>query len=134
VNAREIAQADPPLVLEGTAPRLIDEWQIGPDIWNHVRRAVDDIGKPGQFILTGSTAAAEDVARHSGAGRMSRLAMRPMSLLEAGRSSGGSHCAPCSTGTLPRPNVPAPRFPSWSTGDAHPPGAPIPKLVRRPLA
>ena len=88
VNAREIARADPSLVLEGTAPRLIDEWQIVPDIWNHVRRAVDDIGKPGQFILTGSTAASADSARHSGAGRMSRLAMRPMSLLEAGRSSG----------------------------------------------
>ena len=88
VNAREIARADPSLVLGGAAPRLIDEWQIVPDIWNHVRRAVDDIGKPGQFILTGSTAASEDVARHSGAGRMSRLAMRPMSLLEAGRSSG----------------------------------------------
>ena len=88
VNAREIARADPSLVLEGAAPRLIDEWQIVPDIWNHVRRAVDDIGKPGQFILTGSTAASEDVARHSGAGRMSRLAMRPMSLLEAGHSSG----------------------------------------------
>ncbi len=88
VNAREIARADPSLVLEGAAPRLIDEWQIAPDIWNHVRRAVDDIGKPGQFILTGSTAASEDVTRHSGAGRMSRLAMRPMSLLEAGHSSG----------------------------------------------
>src|ERR1022692_1711526 len=88
VNAREIALADPSLVLEGAAPRLIDEWQIVPDIWNHVRRAIDDIGKPGQFILTGSTAASEDVARHSGAGRMSRLAMRPMGLLEAGRSSG----------------------------------------------
>jgi hypothetical protein len=88
VNAREIARADPSLVLEGAAPRLIDEWQIVPDIWNHVRRAVDDIGRPGQFILTGSTAASDDVARHSGAGRMSRLTMRPMSLLEAGRSSG----------------------------------------------
>jgi hypothetical protein len=87
-NAREIARADPSLVLEGAAPRLIDEWQIVPEIWNHVRRAVDDIGMPGQFILTGSTAASDDVARHSGAGRMSRLAMRPMSLLEAGRSSG----------------------------------------------
>jgi hypothetical protein len=65
VNACEIARADPPLVLEGAAPRLIDEWQIGPDIWNHVRRAVDDIGKPGQSILTGSTAASEDVARHT---------------------------------------------------------------------
>jgi uncharacterized protein len=88
VNAREIARADPSLVLEGAAPRLIDEWQIVPDVWNHVRRAVDDIGQPGQFILTGSTAAAEDSARHSGAGRMSRLAMRPMSLLESGHSTG----------------------------------------------
>jgi hypothetical protein len=88
VNAREVARADPSLVLEGAAPRLIDEWQIVPDVWNHVRRAVDDIGRPGQFILTGSTAASEDSARHSGAGRMSRLAMRPMSLLESGHSSG----------------------------------------------
>lgn len=88
LNARELAHADPSLVLDGAAPRLIDEWQVVPDIWNHVRRAVDDIGKPGQFILTGSTAASEDKARHSGAGRMSRLAMRPMSLLEAGRSTG----------------------------------------------
>jgi predicted AAA+ superfamily ATPase len=88
VNAREVARADPSLVLEGAAPRLVDEWQIVPEVWNYVRRAVDDAGKPGQFILTGSTAASEDTARHSGAGRMSRLAMRPMSLLEAGHSSG----------------------------------------------
>lgn len=114
VNAREIARADPSLVLEGAAPRLIDEWQIVPDVWNHVRRAVDDIGKPGQFILTGSTAASDDAARHSGAGRMSRLAMRPMSLLEAGRSSGSVSLRALLDGTPAR---------------AQRPGSTIPELV-----
>jgi predicted AAA+ superfamily ATPase len=114
VNAREIARADPSLVLEGAAPRLIDEWQIVPDVWNHVRRAVDDIGKPGQFILTGSTAASDDATRHSGAGRMSRLAMRPMSLLEAGRSSGSVSLRVLFDGTPAR---------------AQRPGSTIPELV-----
>ena len=111
MNAREIARADPSLVLQGAAPRLIDEWQIVPDIWNHVRRAVDETGKPGQFILTGSTAAAEDSARHSGAGRMSRLAMRPMSLLEAGRSSGSVSLRALFDGTPARGQRPASTIP-----------------------
>jgi hypothetical protein len=52
--ARAAAEIDPSLILDGRTPRLIDEWQIEPDIWNHVRRAVDDRRRPGQFILTGS--------------------------------------------------------------------------------
>jgi predicted AAA+ superfamily ATPase len=87
--AREAAAIDPSLVLDGAAPRLIDEWQLEPGIWNHVRRAVDDRGKPGQFILTGSAVPADDATRHTGAGRISRLRMRPMSLFEAGYSTGG---------------------------------------------
>ena len=87
-NARRAIAVDPSLVLEGPTPRLIDEWQIEPTIWNHVRRAVDDRGAPGQFILTGSAVPADDVTRHTGAGRLTRLRLRPMSLFETGHSSG----------------------------------------------
>ncbi len=87
-RARAAAAIDPALVLEGEAPRLIDEWQVEPGIWNHVRRAVDDRNEPGQFILAGSSVPADDATRHSGAGRISRLRMRPMSLFESGLSDG----------------------------------------------
>jgi predicted AAA+ superfamily ATPase len=87
-NAREAIAVDPALVLNGPIPRLIDEWQIEPAIWNYIRRAVDERSEPGQFILTGSAVPADDITRHSGAGRIGRLRMRPMSLLEAGRSIG----------------------------------------------
>ena len=82
--ARRAVEVDPALVLDGDVPRLIDEWQIEPEIWNHIRRAVDDRGQPGQFILTGSAVPADDVTRHTGAGRLSRLRMRPMTLFETG--------------------------------------------------
>lgn len=59
-----------------------------PAVWNHIRRAVDDRGESGQFILTGSAVPADEVTRHSGAGRISRLQMRPMSLFESGLSDG----------------------------------------------
>jgi predicted AAA+ superfamily ATPase len=85
-NAREAASVDPALVLAGDMPRLIDEWQVEPAVWNHVRRWVDD--KRGQFILTGSAVPADDATRHTGAARISRLHMRPMSLYETGRSTG----------------------------------------------
>ena len=87
-NARRMIGADPAAVLLGSTPRLIDEWQLEPAIWNHVRREVDRRGAPGQFILTGSAVPADDVARHTGAGRFVRLRMRPLSLYESGRSSG----------------------------------------------
>ena len=86
--ARAMVELDPATVLEGDTPRLIDEWQTEPAIWNHIRRAVDRRGAPGQFILTGSAVPADDVTRHTGAGRLTRLLMRPMSLFEAGRSTG----------------------------------------------
>ena len=88
VNARQAVAVDPALVLAGPKPRLLDEWQIEPAIWNHVRRAVDDLGDPGQFILTGSAVPPDDITRHTGAGRIARLRMRPMSLFELGRSAG----------------------------------------------
>ncbi len=87
-NARQAVDVDPVLVLEGPTPRLLDEWQIEPAIWNHVRRTVDARSAPGQFILTGSAVPADDITRHTGAGRIARLRMRPMSLFEAGRSVG----------------------------------------------
>ncbi len=87
-NMRMAVSLNPDLVLDGATPRLIDEWQLAPAIWNLVRRAADDRRKPGQFILTGSAIPADDVTRHSGAGRFTRLRMRPMSLFEQGRSSG----------------------------------------------
>jgi len=87
-NARQAAAIDPSLILEGEVPRLIDEWQLEPQVWNHVRRAVDDRGSTGQFILTGSAVPSDDVTRHTGAGRFARLMLRPMSLHESGHSTG----------------------------------------------
>jgi uncharacterized protein len=87
-NARQAVGVDPRLVLDGATPRLIDEWQLEPSIWNHIRRAVDDRGEPAQFVLTGSAVPADDVTRHTGAGRITRLRMRPMSLFETGRGDG----------------------------------------------
>ena len=87
-SAREAAELNPRLVLDGDIPRLIDEWQLEPEIWNHVRRAVDERMDPGQFILAGSAQPSDDETRHTGAGRISRLRMRPMSLHELGFSDG----------------------------------------------
>lgn len=87
-TARQAAEVDAGLVLEGEVPRLIDEWQLEPAIWDRVRREVDSRQQPGQFILTGSAVPPDDATRHTGAGRITRLRMRPMSLFEVGRSSG----------------------------------------------
>jgi predicted AAA+ superfamily ATPase len=87
-DARAAAAVSPDLVLQGDTPRLIDEWQVEPRIWNHVRRAVDERKEPGQFILAGSAVPADDATRHTGAGRISRLRLRPMSLFESGASNG----------------------------------------------
>lgn len=86
--ARGAAAVDPALVLEGVTPRLIDEWQLVPTLWNQVRRTVDARGQPGQFILTGSAAPMDEETRHVGAGRITRVRMRPMSLFESRHSTG----------------------------------------------
>ncbi len=85
---RQLAELSPDLVLEGEAPRLIDEWQEIPPLWDAVRHKVDQTAKKGQFILTGSATPNHKGILHSGAGRIARLHMRPMSLYESGDSSG----------------------------------------------
>lgn len=86
-DARRAAQIDPGLLLDGARPRLIDEWQLNPRVWDHVRRDADATGEAGQFLLTGSSSPADDARRHSGAGRISTVRMRPMTLHEIGASS-----------------------------------------------
>ncbi len=85
---RIMAQVSPLTVLEGKTPRLIDEWQEVPPLWDAVRNVVDQRALKGQFILTGSAAPNREGKMHSGAGRIVRLRMRPMSLFESGDSSG----------------------------------------------
>ena len=85
---RQLAQMSPSLVLDGETPRLIDEWQEVPPLWDAVRYKVDQIPKKGQFILTGSATPNHKGILHSGAGRIARIRMRTMSLYESGDSSG----------------------------------------------
>jgi len=79
---------NPKLLLLGETPRLIDEWQVQPEIWNYVRHEVDDRNAKGQFILTGSANPTDDVKLHSGAGRFTVLQMDTMSWQELGYSTG----------------------------------------------
>jgi predicted AAA+ superfamily ATPase len=81
-------QVEPLRVLRGDAPRLLDEWQEFPELWNLVRHEVDTRKQDGLYILTGSANPDEATRRHSGAGRFSIMRMRPMSLFENGWSSG----------------------------------------------
>jgi len=83
-----IMATNPQLLLEGQTPRLIDEWQVQPEIWNYVRHEVDDRKLKGQFILTGSSNPTDDVKLHSGSGRFTVLQMNTMSWQELGNSSG----------------------------------------------
>ncbi|MBQ3537337.1 MAG: ATP-binding protein [Clostridia bacterium] len=85
---RRLAEMSPSLVLAGDTPRLIDEWQEVPPLWDAVRHMVDKKNEKGQYILTGSATPNHKGIMHSGAGRIARLRMRPMSLFEAGFSSG----------------------------------------------
>ncbi len=85
---RSLAELAPAIVLDGDAPRLIDEWQEVPPLWDAVRYAVDQKSGKGKFILTGSSTPRRKGVLHSGAGRIGKLRMRPMSLYESGDSSG----------------------------------------------
>ncbi len=84
----QVARNKPSLLLEGDRPRLIDEWQVEPRIWDAVRYSVDENRTPGQYILTGSVTPIDDGKRHSGVGRIIRLEMRNLSLFESGDSTG----------------------------------------------
>lgn len=94
---RNLAELSPDLVLQGETPRLIDEWQEAPPLWDAVRFHVDQSSEKGLFILTGSSTPNHKGILHSGAGRIARIRMRPMSLYESGNSSGmvslGDLCA-----------------------------------------
>jgi predicted AAA+ superfamily ATPase len=94
-------EIDPAIILAGETPRLLDEWQEYPRIWNYVRREVDERRRKGQFILTGSATPHDDVRRHSGAGRFSVIKMRPMSLFEKGWSTGEASLAALMRGEPP---------------------------------
>lgn len=82
------ADTKPSYLLKGDTPRLIDEWQIAPILWDAVRFAIDQRRKKSQFILTGSAVPKDNVVQHTGTGRISRMLMRPMSLFESLESNG----------------------------------------------
>lgn len=98
---RTAALADATLLLPGDTPRLIDEWQLVPDVWNVVRAEVDRRQADGQFILTGSATPADDATRHTGAMRFARVRMAPMSLFESQDSTGGTSLEAVLSGEKP---------------------------------
>ena len=85
---QRMAATKPSLLLQGDTPRMIDEWQDAPVLWNAVRFEVDKRRQMGQFILTGSAVPYDDERRHTGTGRIAKLRMRPMTLWESGESNG----------------------------------------------
>lgn len=92
--ARNAATYAPDLLLDSPGPVLLDEWQRAPALWDQVRRAVDDRSpEKGLFVLTGSATPRDDVNRHSGAGRIAVVQMRPMALWESGHSTGEASLA-----------------------------------------
>ena len=84
----QIAEFNPQKLLDGDKPRLIDEWQVIPMIWDIVHNNLDNLGTMGNYILTGSTVVNEGEIQHSGAGRIHRMLMMPMSLYESRESNG----------------------------------------------
>lgn len=88
VSYLKAADTKPSLLLKGETPRLLDEWQTAPVLWDAVRYAVDMRSAKGQFILTGSAVPKDNIVQHSGTGRISRFTMRPMSLFESSESNG----------------------------------------------
>ncbi len=84
-----MSELNPKRLLKGATPRLIDEWQLAPKLWDAIRFEVDHRSEPGQFVLTGSAVPADTrEITHSGTGRFTWLTMRPMSLYESGDSTG----------------------------------------------
>ena len=85
---KAMADTKPSLLLKGETPRLIDEWQMAPVLWDAIRFEVDQRAETGQFILTGSAVPSDNITAHTGTGRISRIMMRPMSLFESLESNG----------------------------------------------
>lgn len=99
-TARASIELNPSFLFERPTPILFDEWQVAPDLWNQVRRAIDDSDRGrGMYLLTGSATPRDDAKRHSGAGRIGLLRMRPMSLFESGHSTGEVSLAALFDGT-----------------------------------
>jgi predicted AAA+ superfamily ATPase len=110
-EVRRVLEIAPRTMLEGDAPRLLDEWQVAPELWNLVRRAVDAAVEPGRFILTGSALPADDVTRHTGAGRFLRLRQRTMSWWEKlDALSGAVSLAGLFAGDLPKTDLETPEL------------------------
>ena len=97
-------QIDPKSVLVGEVPRLLDEWQVYPEIWNSIRHEVDARKLKGQFILTGSATPDSETKRHSGAGRFSVIKMHTMSMFERGWSTGEVSLSALINGEAPASN------------------------------
>jgi predicted AAA+ superfamily ATPase len=111
-SARNAAGVAPDLLLDSAGPVLLDEWQVVPTLWDQVRRAVDErTPAKGLYLLTGSATPSDDVRRHSGAGRIATVQMRPMSLLESGHSTGQASLGAVLAGdqvTAPDPGLTVP--------------------------
>jgi len=99
---RLAAEVDPGSILEGPEPRLLDEWQQVRGIWNSMRHACDRRGGLGHFLLTGSQHPPDDITEHSGAGRVARVRLRPMSFWESGDSTGEVSLSSLITGGICR--------------------------------
>ena len=121
-ETQQLLTIAPRAVLEGDAPRLLDEWQVAPELWNLVRRQVDASTGKGRFILTGSSVPADDATRHTGVGRLLRLRLRTMTWWEkSGGPAGGISLASLFEGASP------------TTGSGSPPGLhDVIDLVLRP--
>ncbi|MDR1404529.1 MAG: DUF4143 domain-containing protein [Candidatus Methanoplasma sp.] len=87
-SSRMVAEADPEFVLRGEEPRLIDEWQDVPNLWDVARMNIDFAARKGMYIFTGSSVPPIKSTSHTGTGRFTALTMRPMSLFESGDSNG----------------------------------------------
>ena len=103
---RELAQIAPDQILKGAHPRLIDEWQEVPTLWDAVRNDIDRSGKQDTFILTGSAVPREEKPYHSGVGRIEKIRMRPMTLSESGVSNNEVSLRTLFEGANPQANAP----------------------------
>lgn len=100
-SVRAAIAADPEIILRRPRPVLVDEWQKVPEVWDVIRRAVDENADGGQFLLTGSASPGSGATAHSGAGRIGRLRMRPMTLSERGVGESSVSLADLLAGSRP---------------------------------